>query len=77
MAEQLTKEQIIETYHQKMIAALEGRSEILDVCALGIETLFSTIIAKKKSLLERYGWTTSGTHEGRQTSNSSGNEHNQ
>ena len=77
MVEQLSREQILDLCHQKMIAALEGRSEMLDVCGLGIETLCGSIIAERNSLLQRYGWITAGKYADRQTSKSSGNAHNQ
>lgn len=67
MAEHLTREQIRELYHQKMIAALEGRCEIEEVCGLGIETLCCSIIAERNSLLKRYGWITADEKTTRQT----------
>ncbi len=67
MAEHLTREQIIELYHQKMIAALEGSCEIEEVCGLGIETLCTSIIAERNSLLKRYGWSAAVKNTARQT----------
>jgi len=67
MAEHLTREQILELYHKKMIAALEGRCEIEEVCGLGIETLCTSIIAERSSLLKRCGWITADEKTTRQT----------
>lgn len=67
MAEHLTREQILELYHKKMIAALEGRCEIEEVCGLGIETLCTSIIAERNSLLKRCGWITADEKTTRQT----------
>ena len=77
MAEQMTREQIIEQYRQKMIAALEGRCEIEEICGLGIETLCSSIIAERNSLLRRYGLIVVGKKMTRQTLKSSEKADNQ
>ena len=77
MAEQLTREQIIELSNQKMIAALEGRSETEDVCGLGIEALCYSIIAERNSLLKRCGLSAADKEIGTQTLKCSEKAHNQ
>ncbi|MGI9537985.1 MAG: hypothetical protein ACR2PB_13020 [Desulfocapsaceae bacterium] len=67
MTERLTREQIIDLYHKKIIAALEGRCEIEKVCGLGIETLYAAIIAERNSLLQRCGWLEADEKTERQT----------
>ena len=68
MAEQLTREQIILLYQQKLIAALEGKCEMVDVCGLGIENLLASIICERDNLLTCHGHGP-GVPEGRIMSN--------
>jgi hypothetical protein len=56
MTEQPTRDQIIERFQRKMIAALEGRLEMQEVCGLSIESLQATLVAERSRLLQRYGY---------------------
>ena len=53
MTEQLSKEQIIQRFRQKMIGALEGSVEIEEVCGLSIESLWKDIVAERSRLLKK------------------------
>ena len=64
VAEQITREQIILHYRQKLIAALEGRCKMVEVCGLGIETLLASIICERDNLLAHHGYGP-GEQEGR------------
>lgn len=65
LAEQLTREQIIERCQRKMIAALEGRLKMQEVCGLSIESLRAALIAERTRLLKRYGYEEIATHPGK------------
>ena len=67
MAGRPTREQIIERCQRKMIAALEGRLAMQDVCGLSIESLRSSIVAERDRLLKQHGYAHS-THQGRKLS---------
>ena len=68
MAEQITREQIILHYRQKLTAALEGRCKMVEVCGLGIETLLASIICERDNLLAHHGYA-AGRQETRSMSN--------
>ena len=53
MTEQLSKEQIIERFRQKMIGALEGTIETQEVCGLSIESLREELVFERNRLLKR------------------------
>lgn len=56
MAGQPTREQIIQNCQLKMIAALEGRADIQEVCGLSIESHWTALIDERTRLLKHYGY---------------------
>lgn len=51
-----TRAQIIEHCQRKMIAALEGRLAMQEVCGLFVESLRAALVAERTHLLERCGY---------------------
>ncbi len=51
-----TRAQIIEHCQGKMIAALEGRLAMQEVCGLFVESLRAALVAERTHLLERCGY---------------------
>ena len=69
MVEQPTREQIIERCQRKMIAALEGRLEMQEVCGLSVEALQTSLVAERDRLLKKYGYADSVNQERKVSSN--------
>ena len=69
MTEQPTRDQIIEGFQRQMIAALEGRLVMQEVCGLSIESLRTSLIAERDSLLKQYGYADSTNRESMVSSN--------